>query len=153
MLLTAKILLTIVTLGYSAIPSFFDFNETHATNPSWTGHARYHVVWQVASYDYIAVIALILTWGYGSDTQHLWVPALLAAVIYGGFWTALLTRKRYGGVLQDEVNGVPRFHYNIFGWKFEVDANISLFTPISILTLITVWIVFGLAAVEVAHAL
>lgn len=34
MLLTAKVLLTFVTLGYSAIPSLFDFNNTHATNPS-----------------------------------------------------------------------------------------------------------------------
>lgn len=33
-LLTAKLLLMLVTLGYSAIPSTFDFNNTHATNPS-----------------------------------------------------------------------------------------------------------------------
>jgi hypothetical protein len=45
MLLAIKILLTIATLGYSAIPGIFDSNNTHATNPSWTGHARYHVVW------------------------------------------------------------------------------------------------------------
>lgn len=59
-----------------------------------------------------------------------------------------MTRKRYGGVLQDAVNGVPTFKYNLFGWKFEVDANIS---PITILTLITVWIVFGLAVAEVSN--
>lgn len=153
MLLTAKILLTLVTLGYSAIPTLFDFNETHATNPSWTGHARWHVVWQVSSYDYLAVIALILTWGYGSDVTHLWVPTMMACAAYGGFWTAFLTRKKYGGVLQDPINGVPTFKYNIFGWRFEIDANVSLFTPITILTLITAWIVFGLAAAEVANAL
>lgn len=151
MILTAKILLTLVTLGYSAIPSFFDFNDSHATNPSWTGHARYHVVWQVTSYDYIALIMLYLTWTTGHES-HLWVPALMACAIYGGFWTALLTKGKYGGVLQDAVNGVPQFHYNLFGWIFAVDANISLFSPISLLTLITAWIVFGLAVAEVTHA-
>ncbi len=45
MLLTAKILLTIATLGCSAIPTVFDWNASHATKPAWTGHARYHVVW------------------------------------------------------------------------------------------------------------
>ncbi|MCB1337625.1 MAG: hypothetical protein KDK10_09285 [Maritimibacter sp.] len=140
MLLTAKLLLTLVTLGYSAIPSFFDFNETHATNPSWTGHARYHVVWQVSSFVYLAVLALVLIWSAGSETGPLWIAAILAIAAYGGFWTALLTRGLYGGILQDKVNGVPRFHYNLFGWRFEVDANISLFTPISLLTFVAVWI-------------
>lgn len=140
MLLTAKLLLTLVTLGYSAIPSFFDFNETHATNPSWTGHARYHVVWQVSSFVYLAVLALVLIWSAGSETGPLWIAAILAIAAYGGFWTALLTRGLYGGILQDKVNGVPRFNYNLFGWRFEVDANISLFTPISLLTFVAVWI-------------
>lgn len=141
MLFTAKVLLTLVTLGYSAIPSFFDFNETHATNPSWTGHARYHVVWQVSTFDYIAVMALVLTWTAGTDAGQLWVPALLAVFAYAGFWTANITRPLYEGVLQDEVNGVPEFHYNILGWKFSLDANVSLFTPLTILTLVALYMV------------
>ncbi|MCB1777158.1 MAG: hypothetical protein KDI50_06960 [Candidatus Competibacteraceae bacterium] len=147
MLITAQILLTIATLGYSAIPSFFDFNSTHATNPSWTGHARYHVVWQVTTFDYIAVMALFLIWTAGTDVRQLWVPAFLALFAYGGFWTANFTRPMYKGVLQDEVNGVPEFHYNIFGWKFSVDANISLFTPITIITLVALWMVAKLNGV------
>ena len=39
--------------------------------------------------------------------------------------------RKLGGILKDRVNGVPEFHYNILGWKFAVDANVSLFTPIS----------------------
>lgn len=144
MLLTVKLLLTIATLGYSAIPSLFDFNESHATNPSWTGHARYHVIWQVSSYDYIAILSLYLIWTAGVDAGQLWIPALLCLFIYGGFWTALLTRKAYGGVLQDEVNGVPEFSYNILGWKFAIDANVSLFTPLSVLTLACLWMVVTL---------
>jgi hypothetical protein len=147
MLLTAKLLLTIVTLGYSAIPSLFDFNNTHATNPSWTGHARYHVVWQVISYDLIAIMAMVLIWTAGADASQLWVPVLLALFAYGGFWTANFTRPLYQGVLQDTVNGVPEFHYNLFGWKFAIDANISLFTPITLLTLVALWMVARLNGV------
>lgn len=144
-LLTAKVLLTIATLGYSGIPTLFDFNDSHATNPSWTGHARYHVIWQVSSYDFIALLALTLIWTSGV-ADDLWVPAIIALAIYGGFWTALLTRRLYGGVLQDEVNGVPKFHYNIFGLKFAVDANVSLFTPVSVVTLVALWLVFRMTS-------
>mgnify|MGYP001187793283 CR=1 FL=1 len=146
-MLTAKILLTLITLGYSAIPSFFDFNETHATNPSWTGHARWHVVWQVSSFDYMALISLVLIWTAGGDASRLWVPALLATSAYGGFWTAFVTRNLYGGILQDEVNGVPEFHYNLFGFKFSLDANVSIFTPITLITLGTLWYVATLNGV------
>ena len=68
MLLTAKILLTIATLGYSAIPAMFDSNPTHATNPSFPGHARFHIVWQVSSYVYVALLALYLIWTAGAAT-------------------------------------------------------------------------------------
>ena len=141
MLLATKILLTLVTLGYSAIPTFFDFNETHATNPSWTGHARWHVVWQVSSYDYIAIMSLVLIWTVGDDASRLWVPALLALFAYAGFWTANLTRPIYGGVLQDKVNGVPAIPFNLFGWRFSVDANVAIFTPVTIATLVALWMV------------
>jgi hypothetical protein len=78
MLLTIKLLLTIATLGYSAIPGIFDSNNTHATNPSWTGHARYHVVWQVSSYVYVAVVMLYLIWTAGAETKPLWIAAVTA---------------------------------------------------------------------------
>ena len=147
MLLTAKLLLTVATLGYSAIPSLFDFNETHATNPSWTGHARYHVIWQVSSYNLIAVMALVLTWTAGENAAQLWVPVLLALFVYAGFWIANVTRPIYGGVLQDAVNGVPEFHFNIFGWKFSLDANVSLFAPATAITLIGLYLVARLNGV------
>ena len=57
------------TLGYSAIPTLFDFNNSHATNPSWTGHARYHVVWQVVSFDIMAILSLWLIWTAAAACQ------------------------------------------------------------------------------------
>lgn len=128
MLLTAKILLTLATLGYSAIPAFFDSNNTHATNPSFPGHARFHVVWQVSSYVYVALIALWLIWTAGAATGPVWLAAFLSAAAYGGFWSAVLLRTVYGGKLVSEVNPVPAFRWSLFGRKVETDANITLFT-------------------------
>jgi len=129
MLMTVKILLTIATLGYSAIPGIFDSNNTHATNPSWTGHARYHVVWQVSSYVYVAIVMLYLIWTAGNDSRVLWIVTITAACVYAGFWTAYASRPLYGGWLVDKINGVPDFRWNLFGFKFRTDANVSLFTP------------------------
>ena len=143
MLLIIKILLTIVTLGYSGIPTFFDWNASHATNPTWTGHARYHVVWQVASYDVIALLSLALIWTAGTDTAALWTPALLATAIYSGFWIAWATQPIYGGILQDEVNGVPEVHLKLFGRSVSIDANVFLFLPLmaaTVLCLAFIWL-------------
>lgn len=125
MLLTAKILLTVATLGYSAIPFAFDSNRTHWRNPSWTAHARFHCVWQVMSYVYIGLISLYLIWSAGDDSWRLWIPALLALCAYGGFWTAVALRHRLRLRLVDEVNGVPPFMLPVLG---ECDANVTLFT-------------------------
>ena len=134
MLLTAKILLTIATLGYSAIPAVFDSNATHATNPSFPGHARFHIVWQVSSYVYVAILALYLTWSAGAATGPLWLAFFLAAAAYGGFWTAVLSRGAYGGKLVSEVSPVPNFRWSLLGRQFETDANVTLFTPAVIIT-------------------
>ena len=138
MLLLSKLLLTIATLGYSAIPAVFDSNNTHATNPSFPGHARFHVVWQVSSYVYVGLIALYLIWSAGSETWPLWLATLLAASAYLGFWTAAATMPAYKGTIVSEVNPVPTFKWNFFGIRFETDANISLFTPASVIVVLAV---------------
>ena len=140
MLLTAKILLTLTTLGYSAVPAFFDSNPTHATNPSFPGHARFHVVWQVSSYCYVALLALYLVWTAGTDTWPLWQAAMLSACAYGGFWSAVLFRPVYGGKLVSEVNPVPAFSWTIAGLRFQTDANVTLFTPAVLILLAAVYV-------------
>jgi len=128
MLLTAKILLTLATLGYSAVPALVDSNNTHATNPGWDTHARFHVVWQVSSYVYVALFALYLIWTAGTDTGPLWLAFVIAAAAYGGFWTAVITRPIYGGTLISKMNPVPDFNWNLGGKKFSTDANVTAFT-------------------------
>ena len=146
MLLAAQLLLTIATLGYSAIPTLVDLGATHATNPSWTGHARYHVVWQVVSLVIMAALGLFLTWTATGPGMRLWIPAALCIAAYGGFWTALLTRSKYQGVLQDEVNGVPEVGINFFGRKVSIDANVSQFAPLSLIAVIAIAVIAALPA-------
>jgi hypothetical protein len=128
MLFTAKILLTIATLGYSAIPAVVDANKTHATNPSWDPHARFHVVWQVSSYVYVALIALYLIWTAGTDHWPLWIAAFLALGAYGGFWTAVFSRSAYGGTLVSRENAVPDITWKFLGPNVKTDANVTAFS-------------------------
>ena len=59
-ILVARILFTLMTAGYAALTVIADFNKTHAANPEWTPHARFHVVWQILSYVGFGLLALAL---------------------------------------------------------------------------------------------
>ena len=62
----AKVLLTMISIGFGTITPLIDFNESHATNPLWTGHARFHLVWQVNAMILTAFLCLILLWFFDS---------------------------------------------------------------------------------------
>lgn len=128
--ITVKILLSLVTLGYSAIPAIADFNATHATNPRWTPHARFHVVWQVSSYLPLAVIALWLVWAQGEmAVARGWLATGLAASVYAGFFAAMFGKRLYGGANYD-TNGVLPVN-GPFG--VEIDVNIAIFSAMAAL--------------------
>ena len=136
--LLARILLSIATLGYGFITIKADFNATHATNPLWTPHARFHVVWQVLSYFGVALIALGLIWlGGAMQVERLYLAGGLAAAMYGGFFAAMFTRPLYGGVLYDE-NGYPPFQPPLTpaGWRW--DVNVTVFTAMTAILLLGV---------------
>jgi hypothetical protein len=140
MLIAAKILLSILTLGYSAATVLADFNKTHATNPLWTGHARFHLVWQVLSYNLIGLLVLILLWAPGPyELQRVWLAAILAACIYAAFFAALAGMRLYGGANYDE-NAYPPFNVRLPGGNRLLDMNTTVFTVQSVLLLLS----FGL---------
>ena len=126
--LVARVLLTINMLGYSLRPAIADFNRTHATNPLWTPHARFHVVWQVLSYCGIGLISLALIWvGGPTATLRLWLAVALAAAIYAGFFVTLFSMPCYGGSVAD-INGVPPLAtVNIGGKPVALDTNVTVF--------------------------
>ena len=125
--LLARVLLTLATIGYGVITVKADFNRTHATNPLWTPHARFHVVWQITSYAGFGLIALALIWLPGPyRVERLYLAAAFAAVVYGAFFIALATMSVYGGRTYDE-NGYQPFRLNIAGPRL-MDLNVTVFT-------------------------
>lgn len=122
--LVPRILFTIVAFMIAVGPIFADFNKTHATNPLWTPHARFHVVWQVLSQNGISLIILYLLWSRSPDYgTHILLAAVLNYVWGASFYTTLATMKLYGGALKD-VNGIKPFRFNIFGNIYLVDTNL-----------------------------
>ena len=130
--LFARILLTLATLGYSAITILADFNRTHASNPSWTGHARFHVVWQISSYSGFGLLALALIWAPGPyAVERLYLACAFAAIVYVAFFIALFTMPIYGGRTYDD-NGYLPFVPPLGITRKLWDVNITAFTVTSI---------------------
>jgi uncharacterized protein DUF6640 len=133
--LLARILLTLATIGYGVITVKADFNRTHATNPLWTPHARFHVVWQITSYVGLGLIAFALIWVPGPyRVERLYLAAGFAAVVYGAFFIALATMEAYGGRTYDD-NGYQPFTLNI-GRPRLMDLNVTVFLVQSVVLLV-----------------
>ena len=125
--LLARVLLTLATIGYGVITVKADFNRTHATNPLWTPHARFHLVWQITSYVGFALMAFALIWLPGPyRVERLYLAAGFAAVVYGAFFIALATMSVYGGRTYDE-NGYQPLTVRI-GRPRLMDLNVTVFS-------------------------
>ncbi len=143
MLTIARILLTLSVLGYSAGTLKADFNKTHATNPAWTPHARFHVVWQILSYSGVGLIALYLIWSGGPDAfEHLVVAAALGVAVYGAFFATVFSRPVYQGSLYDQ-NGYQPFRppFGPEDWRW--DVNVTVFTVLSAILLAAILALFA----------
>ncbi len=127
-LLAARILFTLTTTGWAVLTIFADFNKTHATNPKWTPHARFHVVWQISSYIGFGLIAFALIWWPGPFAlDRLYLVALMCAAVYGAFFAALIAMPIYGGAAYDK-NGYKPFRAPIPIISKTWDANITAFS-------------------------
>jgi hypothetical protein len=123
----ARVLFTLMTAGWAVATVFADFNKTHATNPKWTPHARFHVVWQISSYVGFGLLALVLLWWPGPlALERLYLVALMAAIVYGAFFVAVLTMPVYGGGAYDS-NGYKPFAAPLPIVARKWDANITIF--------------------------
>lgn len=125
--LLARVLITLATVGYAFITVLADFNNTHATNPNWTPHARFHVVWQITSYCGFGLLALALVWWPGAyAVERLYLACLFAAVTYGAFFVALAAMPLYGGRTYDD-NGYLPFPAPM-GLRQRWDVNVTAFS-------------------------
>jgi hypothetical protein len=84
-----------------------DLNRTHASNPLWLRHARFHVVWQTSTAAALAAVEIALLFAFAPMTsQRFYLVTILAALPVFGFFAALVTGPVYGGALSDP-NGIP----------------------------------------------
>ena len=126
-MLLARILFTLTTAGWAFATVLADFNNTHATNPRWTPHARFHVVWQICSYVGFGILALALIWWPGPlALERLYLVALMSVIVYGAFFAALIAMPLYGGGAYDD-NGYQPFAAPVPLISSAWDVNITIF--------------------------
>ncbi len=142
-ILLARILFTVATLGWGAVTVLADFNNTHATNPKWTPHARFHVVWQISSYGGFGLIAFALLWWPGPyAVERLYFVALMGGVVYAAFFAALAAMPIYGGAAYDD-NGYLPFNAPLPLIANKWDLNITVFSGLVVI-LVAGTVVVGL---------
>jgi len=126
-ILLARVLFTLTTAGWAVATVIADFNKTHATNPKWTGHARFHVVWQISSYVGFGLLALALIWWPGPlALERLTLVAVMGAIVYAAFFVAVLAMPIYGGKAYD-ANGYKPFPAPVPLIAKKWDVNITIF--------------------------
>jgi hypothetical protein len=118
---------------YGIVPPLVDLSATHALHPDWPPHARFHMVWLLATNSALAAIVswLVLAGGNESRLVRLRLASLLGVAALGGFVIATLAQGAYGGALSDPTGGVPP----ILG----LDGNLLGFTPAFLAQLAAVW--------------
>ncbi len=101
-----------------------DLNRTHATNPLWVRHARFHVVWQTLTMVLLAMIEVALIWGGWVDAERgFYLAAMLAAVSPAAFLLSFAGRAWFGGALSD-ANGIRPLRMAVGGRTLLVDMNL-----------------------------
>lgn len=127
MTVAIQVLVSVSVLSFALVASAADLNRTHATNPRWVGHARFHVVWQVATHVGIGVIALVLTWvPLGPAGWRIGAAMAIVAVVLTGFFVTAATMPLFAGELAD-ANGYEPLTLLVMGRRASLDQNVLLF--------------------------
>lgn len=122
----SRVVVTAVSAGQGFAPLFIDLNKTHATNPLWIGHARFHLVQQVATLGLAAVVEIGLLWWPGDAlAARFYLAAGLAATSLAGFLLAVVLRPLYGGTLHDP-NGMKPVRIRTWRGAVTVDINVPI---------------------------
>lgn len=120
--LTGRILMTVATLIYGVLPPIVDLTDTHVFHFHWTGHARLHLVWMLATISSTAIVTVYLLWFQAANRLFgIRLAGVLGLCVYGGFFLSALTVSLYGGAIAEEHG--PRVP-PIMG----LDANVVVFS-------------------------
>jgi hypothetical protein len=123
--LFARIALALLCSLQAILTVVIDLGRSHARNPLWLGHARFHVVWQVAETALLGALgAVLVLWPGPYEEQRFFLTAALAAVPLVGFMAALAGRGAYGGALSDP-NGIPPVRFVLWGKLRKADGNVA----------------------------
>ncbi len=120
------------------MPVFIDLNKTHATNPVWTGHARFHLVQQVGTLALAAAIEVgLIWWPGGMLRERFYLAAALAGTSLLGFLMAVVTRRLYGGTLHDP-NGIKPLRIRTGRGIVEVEINVPIVVTAAVMLAVAV---------------
>lgn len=105
------VLMSIAVVQYGAVPLIADLNSTHAKNPEWPMHARFHVVTQVLTGASIAAVAMFLLWSPSIERDiGVCLATVLSLCVLGSFFVGTVFLSLYGGALRDAKSGIPKAH-------------------------------------------
>lgn len=119
-----------------------DLSRTHATNPTWPRHARFHLVWQTCSTAFLSALEIALVcWPGPYLEQRFYLAMGLICVPLLGFLAAFVSRKMYNGALSDP-NGIPPARISIFGTIFHIDLNLVAIAA-ALMALAAIFVIFN----------
>ncbi|ARN74548.1 DUF6640 family protein [Oceanicoccus sagamiensis] len=135
--LLPRMLLTITSIALAIGPAVADFNKTHATNPLWPPHARFHVVWQVITNSSLCFMMIYVLWTPLVEQYNLQLILVLMVqgAILAPLYITIASMGLFDGALKD-VNGLRPFKFNIAGKIVELDTNVVGFSNITLVLII-----------------
>lgn len=112
-------------------PALRDAGSSHATNPTWVGHARLHMVWTIVLLVSLGVLDLVLVFrsrGTDREQDDLRLAGAIQLANLVAFWTAWVAAPLYGGAIVIEQ------HTQVFG----INENTLTFLVLSVVFTATV---------------